>query len=54
MFTLEDTNLTDDLEFFLTHGVDLFTTPHTENADHVTAPEADINLHPHDYFIAGA
>lgn len=53
MFTLEDLDLSAELEFFQEHGTDVMNVnaPDDENA---TAPEADARIHPGDYFIAGA
>lgn len=48
MFTLEDLDLTAELEYFLVHGTDVLS------ADSGTDTEADARLHPSDYLIVGA
>lgn len=50
MFTLEDLDLSAELEYFRINGTDVL---HAFDADGATAPEADARLHPADYFIAG-
>ncbi len=53
MFTLEDVNLADELEFFRVHGLDVMHTEDLHPGEARTDPEADARLHPGDYFIAG-
>ncbi|WP_168582884.1 hypothetical protein [Gephyromycinifex aptenodytis] len=51
MFTLEDVDLHDDLEFIREHAARFLPTQAgAVEAD--TAPEADASNHPQDYFIA--
>ncbi|WP_162137261.1 hypothetical protein [Austwickia chelonae] len=52
MFTLEDLDLSEELEFFRAHGTDLMSAP-AQDDQPTTSPEADARLHPADYFIAG-
>lgn len=50
MFTLEDIDLSAELEFFRINGTDVLH-PYEDGGD--TVPEANACLHPFDYFIAG-
>ncbi|QQS02150.1 MAG: hypothetical protein IPK37_07350 [Austwickia sp.] len=50
MFTLEDIDLSAELEFFRINGTDVL---HAFEIDGDSAPESDARLHPADYFIAG-
>ncbi|MCA0438186.1 MAG: hypothetical protein M9891_09840 [Austwickia sp.] len=50
MFTLEDIDLSAELEYFRINGLDVL---HAIEGDSDTSPEADARLHPTDYFIAG-
>lgn len=51
MFTLEDIDLSAELEFFRINGIDVM---HATEVDGDTSPESSALLHPADYLIVGA
>lgn len=51
MFTLEDVDLREDLEYIREHAA-RFLPDGVRAVEQDTVPEANANRHPHDYFIA--